>query len=66
MTRYERNNWIMNIENIAFFIESEIGAEAVDFILGKYGAKIVEQISTSDLSDAFSELYAIQVELMSD
>lgn len=66
MTRYERNNWIMNIENIAFFIESEIGAETVDFILGKYGAKIVEQISTSDLSDAFSELYAIQVELMSD
>ena len=66
MTRYERNNWVMNIENVALFIESEIGAETVDFILGKYGAKIVEQISTSDLSDAFSELYAIQVELMSD
>lgn len=66
MTRYERNNWIMNIENVALFIESEIGAETVDFILGKYGAKIVEQISTSDLSDVFSELYAIQVELMSD
>ncbi|MEY8327343.1 hypothetical protein AALB47_26185 [Lachnospiraceae bacterium 54-11] len=66
MTRYERNNWVMNIENVALFIESEIGAETVDFILGKYGAKIVEQISTSDLSDVFSELYAIQVELMSD
>ena len=66
MTRDERNNWIANIENTASFIETEIGAETVDFVLGKYGAKSVEQISSSDLPDVFNELYAIEADLRSD
>ncbi|MDY6325366.1 MAG: hypothetical protein SPL99_09965 [Catonella sp.] len=66
MTRDERNNWIANIENTASFIEMEIGAETVDFVLGKYGAKSVEQISSSDLPDVFNELYVIEADLRSD
>ncbi len=42
MTRDERNNWIATIENTASFIESEIGAETVNFVLERYGAKSIE------------------------
>lgn len=65
MNRRERENWIVNIENTADFIASEIGSETVDFVLGKYGAMSVEDISDSDLPEAFSELYAIEVDLRS-
>ena len=65
MTRDERTNWIANIENTASFIESEIGAETVNFVLEKYEAKSIEQIASSDLSEVFSELYAIETNLKS-
>lgn len=65
MTRTERENWIANIENTASFIETEIGSETVNFVLEKYGAKSVEQIASSDLSEVFSELYAIEADLRS-
>ncbi len=65
MTRDERSNWIANIDNTATFIESEIGAETVNFVLGKYGAASIEQIASSDLSEVFSELYAIEADLRS-
>ena len=65
MIRAERNNWIVNIENTASFVESEIGTEAVNFILEKHGAVSIEQIASSDLSDVFNELYAIEADLRS-
>lgn len=65
ITKAERANWIVNIENTASFIESEIGTETVDFVLEKHGAKTVEQIVLSDLSGVFSELYAIEADLRS-
>ena len=65
MTRDERTNWIANIENTASFIESESGAETVNFVLEKYEAKSNEQIASSDLSEVFSELYAIETNLRS-
>lgn len=65
MTRAERENWIVNIENTADFITSQVGFETVNFILGKYGARLVEDILDSDLPEAFSELYAIEVDLRS-
>ncbi len=65
MTREERNNWIENIENIASFISSEIGDEVIASTLYKYGARSIEQISSSDLSEVFSELYAIEADLRS-
>ena len=63
MTQQERNDWLINIENTASFISSEIGNETVDFVLEKYGAKSIEQIASSDLSEVFSELYAIESDL---
>lgn len=66
MTREERNNWLINIEKTASFITSEIGAETVNFVLEKYGVKSVEQIASADLSEVFSELYAIEADLRSD
>lgn len=65
MTREERNNWIINIENTASFIASEIGEEVVASTLYKYGVSSVEQIASSDLSDVFSELYTIETDLRS-
>lgn len=66
MTQEERNNWILNIENNADYIASEIGEEVVASTLYKYGASSVEQIASSDLPDVFSELYAIEADLRSD
>lgn len=63
MTREERNNWILYIENNAFYIASEIGEEIVVSTLYKYGARSIEQIVSSNLSDVFSELYAIAADL---
>lgn len=65
MTREERNNWILNIENTASYIVSEIGEEVVASTLYKYGARSIEQIALSDLPDVFGELYAIEADLKS-
>lgn len=59
MTRDERNNWLINIENTAAEVAANVGQETVDFVLSKYGAKSVYALKCSDLSDIFSELYAI-------
>ena len=65
MTRVERENWIVNIENTASFIASEIGKEVVASTLYKYGASSIEQIASSNLAEVFSELYAIEADLRS-
>lgn len=65
MTKSERENWIANIENAASFIETEIGVETVNFVLAKYSADSIGQIASSQLSDVFNELYAIEVDLRS-
>lgn len=65
MTSSERENWITNIKNTISFITSEIGNETVDLILCKYGANDIENITSSDFTEIFSELYAIEVELRS-
>lgn len=59
MTKDERNNWVINIENTAAEVAANVGQETVDFVLSKYGAKSVYALKSSDLSDIFSELYAI-------
>lgn len=66
MTNSERENWILNIENTAAYIASEIGEEVVASTLYKYGASSIEQIASSDLAEVFSELYAIEADLRAD
>lgn len=65
MTREERKNWILNIENTSSYIASEVGEGVVASTLYKYGARSIEQIASSDLSDVFSELYMIETDLRS-
>ena len=48
-------DWLANIENVADAVPSEY----VAFILMKYGATCIEDLSESSYSDVWSELYLI-------
>lgn len=63
VTKDERENWIINIENTASTISSQLGSAVVDGVLQRYGARSVEDLNLSDLPDVFSELYAIEADL---
>ena len=63
MKREERENWIINIENTADFICAELGSAVVDAVLARYGARSIYDLSPSDYSEVFSELYAIEADL---
>ena len=63
MTKRERNNWIVNIENTAAAIESKLGSAVVESVFKRYGAHSTWDLSPSDLPEVFSELYAIEVDL---
>ena len=65
MTKCERENWLVNIENTASFITSEIGEEVVLSTLYRFGARTIYEIADSDLADAFGELYAIEADIRS-
>lgn len=66
MTREERSNWIINIENSASFISSEVGETVIDGILSRFRTKAIEEIADNDLPELFSKLYAIEADLRSD
>ena len=63
MTKRERENWIVNIENTAAAIESQLGSAVVDSVFKRYGAHGIRDLRSSDLPDVFSELYAIEADL---
>lgn len=63
VTRSERNNWIINIENTLDAIESQLDPAVIDSVFNRYGARNVWDLNPSDLPDVFSELYAIKVDL---
>ena len=63
VTKDERENWIINIENTSSTISSQLGSVVVDGIFQRYGAHCVEDLNPCDLSDVFSELYAIEADL---
>ncbi len=63
MTKRERDNWIVNIENTAAVIESQLGSAVVDSVFKRYGAHSTWDLNSSDLPEVFSELYAIEVDL---
>ena len=60
VTKDERENWIINIENTASTISSQVGSAVVDGVFQRYG---VEDLNPCDLPDVFSELYAIEADL---
>ncbi len=63
MTKRERENWIMNIENTAAAIESQLGSAVVESVFKRYGAHGTWDLRSGDLPDVFSELYAIEADL---
>lgn len=52
-----RNDWFTNIENEADIASEKLDSLAVDFVLSKYGATNIEDLSESHYSEVFSELY---------
>ena len=63
MTKREHDNWIVNIENTAAAIKSQLGSTVVKSIFKRYGAHGTWDLRSSDLPEVFSELYAIEVDL---
>ncbi len=63
MTKYERENWIVNIENSAAAIESQLGSAVVVSVFSRHGAHGIWDLSPSEMPDVFSELYAIEADL---
>jgi hypothetical protein len=63
VTKDERENWIINIENTASTISSQVGSAVVDGVFQRFGAHSVEELNPCDLPDVFSELYAIEANL---
>jgi threonine/homoserine efflux transporter RhtA len=63
VTKDERKNWIINIENTSSTISSQVGAAVADSVFQRYGAHSVEDLNPCDLPDVFSELYAIEADL---
>lgn len=63
MTKRERDNWIVNIENTTAVIESQLGAAVVESVFKRYGAYGTLDLRSSDLPEVFSELYAIEADL---
>lgn len=59
MTNAEKENWLINLENIAADMASEYGADVVNGILSLYNAHSIEDLSPCYYSEIFSELYAI-------
>lgn len=57
MTRAEKDNWIINLENTAADAAANCGQESVDFVLSQHHAKSVYDLRPCDYSEVFSELY---------
>ena len=63
MTKHERDNWVVNIENTAAVIESQLGSAVVDSVFKRYGAHGTWDLRSSNLPEVFSELYAIEADI---
>ena len=63
MTKFEKENWLCNIQNSAEAISKQIGYDTVEFILQKYGANSIKDLSPCYYSEVFSELFAIEADL---
>ena len=63
MTKSERKNWIINIENSAAAISDQLGQAVVDSVFRRYGALGLWDLNPVHLPDVFSELYTIEADL---
>ena len=63
MKKSERYNWIINIENSASAISEQLGTAVVDVVFKRYCAHDAWDLNPAYLSEVFSELYAIEVDI---
>ena len=63
MTKQERENMIDNITNSATIIEAELGPTVSASVFERFGTSNILELGDGDLSDVFSELYAIEADL---
>lgn len=62
MTETDRENWLINIDNSATAVASQLGSNAVETVFRLHGIACAEEADVSDLADIFSELYALEVD----
>lgn len=63
MTKTERKDWSINIENSAAAISNQLGSAVVYSVFKRYGAHSIWDLNLIYLPDVFSELYAIEADL---
>lgn len=56
MSTRDKEFWIINIQNAAKEVASQLGHETVKHILKKYGANSIEDLSPSHYTEVFDEL----------
>lgn len=59
MTKYERENWIINIENTATAVETRLGSAVVESVFKRYDAHGLYDLSPSYYSEVFGDLELI-------
>ena len=61
MTKHERNNWTVNIENTAATIESQLGSAVVESVFKRYGAHGTWDLMTEFESIMLAACFGISV-----
>lgn len=51
-----REDWLINLENAACEATERLGSKAVRFVLGKYGASSIDDLSEGDYPAVWDEL----------
>lgn len=62
MTTSERDNWLININNSAAAVVSQLGSAAVEAVFRRYGIACAEEADDCDLAEIFGKLYALEAE----
>ena len=58
-----KKDWLINIKNSAAVVADALGYKIVDFILRKYNARSIDELSPAYYETVFSELYYYEVEI---
>jgi hypothetical protein len=51
-----KEDWLINLENAACEVSERLGYSTVEFVLGKYGASSIEDLSEVDYPAVWDEL----------
>jgi len=57
---------LIGIENSSTYVAEKMGVGEVEWILSKYGAKCIDDLSPNDYDEVFGELFQREADLRSD